>query len=446
MTTKEITTKAELLSAIAENWMTLQAALIKLSAAQLTTIHDAQGWSVKDHINHMLYWERSVLFFLQGKARHAGLDVDEAIYLTDDEDEINNAIFQKHKDLPLTEALARFGEVHQQLVTELQPLSDADLQKRYRAYLPDEPGKGDGPPALNVVYGNSAHHFAEHLAWIEALATAGSRVQSSRVSGSMQSEPLNLKPETMEPETIKQAVYNNAVWCDTVCSAHGWPGEFHDEIWVQRRGSLPGYPNAVTLTDAHDVMTQHQSIQRLVEAGLPDGWCVKDSFCTLDLTPLGFQPLFEATWLYRPADRARPVDGIEGVRWSRVQNATELIAWERAWRGAPGEETGEEPPRLFVPALLADDQVVMLAAYQAEGIVAGVILNRTGAVVGLSNLFAPDTDGASWWASCVAAACDHFPGLPLVGYERGEDRVHAQQSGFEALGPLRIWIKTSNII
>ncbi|MCB0189193.1 MAG: hypothetical protein KDE31_33215, partial [Caldilineaceae bacterium] len=51
----------------------------------------------------------------------------------------------------------------------LAPLTDEDLQKPYRHYLPDEPGEGDGPPAMNVVYGNSAHHFREHLAWIEAL-------------------------------------------------------------------------------------------------------------------------------------------------------------------------------------------------------------------------------------------------------------------------------------
>ena len=170
MSTKEITTKAELLSTIEVSWTTLQSTLAKLTEAQLTTIHDEQGWSVKDHIIHLLYWERSALFFLQGKARHTGLDVEEALYATDDEDAINAAIFQKHKDLPLAEALARFSKVHQQLVTWLPPLSDVDLQKRYRAYLPDEPGEGDGPPAFNVVYGNSAQHFAEHLAWIKTLA------------------------------------------------------------------------------------------------------------------------------------------------------------------------------------------------------------------------------------------------------------------------------------
>ena len=75
--------------------------------------------------------------------------------------------------------------------------------------------------------------------------------------------------------------------------------------------------------------------------------------------------------------------------------------------------------------------------------VAGAILNRTGVVVGLSNLFIPDGDAAHWWASCVAASQNLFPELPLVGYERGQDLIDAQQCGFEALGPLRIWIKVS---
>ena len=46
---------------------------------------------------------------------------------------------------------------------------DAGLRKPYRQYLPQEPGEGDGPLAINVIYGNSAQHFTEHRAWIEAL-------------------------------------------------------------------------------------------------------------------------------------------------------------------------------------------------------------------------------------------------------------------------------------
>ncbi len=55
----------------------------------------------------------------------------------------------------------------------------------------------------------------------------------------------------MTDDHTKLAVYNNAVWCDTVCRAHGWPGEFHAQIWINSHTSLPYYPNAVTLTTTH---------------------------------------------------------------------------------------------------------------------------------------------------------------------------------------------------
>ncbi len=68
-------------------------------------------------------------------------------------------------------------ETKQGLLAAIEPLTDADLQRRYRYYLPDEPGDDDGPPAINVIYGNSAGHFAEHLAWIEALAAPAEPAQ-----------------------------------------------------------------------------------------------------------------------------------------------------------------------------------------------------------------------------------------------------------------------------
>ena len=169
MTRQPITTKAELLADTARSWVALNSTLDGLGEAQKSAITDAQGWTVKDHVFHLTAWERSVVFFLQGKPRHAGLGVDETLYLNGKEDEINAVVFQQGKDIPLTDALAQFREVHEQLLKLVRPLTDADLQEPYRHYLPDEPGDGDGPPAIDVIYGNSAHHFREHLAWIKAL-------------------------------------------------------------------------------------------------------------------------------------------------------------------------------------------------------------------------------------------------------------------------------------
>jgi hypothetical protein len=43
------------------------------------------------------------------------------------------------------------------------------------------------------------------------------------------------------------------------------------------------------------------------------------------------------------------------------------------------------------------------------------------------------------WRNLTAMAGEIFPGLPLVGYERGYELAVAHQAGFETVGHLRIW-------
>jgi hypothetical protein len=171
MTQRRVTTKAELLADIEQSWAALNAALDRLNEAQLTTIRDAQGWTVKDHLSHLAAWERSVAYFLQGRPRHEGLGIDEKLYLTGSDDAINAAIQAQRQVQPLAETLAELRAGHAQLMALLHPLTDADLPKPYRHYLPDEPGAGDWP-AINVIYGNTAHHFGEHLGWVQVLVAA----------------------------------------------------------------------------------------------------------------------------------------------------------------------------------------------------------------------------------------------------------------------------------
>jgi uncharacterized protein (TIGR03083 family) len=169
MTEQQPIAKADLLADIERDWTKLNMALDQLTETQLTTPTDAQGWTAKDHVIHIMAWERSMVTMLQGKPRHEGLGVAEDLYLTKGFDAINAVIQAQHQALPLAEALAQLRQTHQQLLDLLEPLSDQDLQQPYRHYLPDEPGEGDGPPAINVVYANSTEHFREHLDWIEEL-------------------------------------------------------------------------------------------------------------------------------------------------------------------------------------------------------------------------------------------------------------------------------------
>jgi hypothetical protein len=136
MNERRVSTKKDLLSDMEQSWTRLNTALNKLTESQLTTIQDAQGWTVKDHVIHLTRWERSVVFFLQGLPRHQGLEVEEAVYLKGPDDAINAVIYQQTKNVSIDEALAQFRANHEQLLQLLGPLTDADLPKHYRDYLP----------------------------------------------------------------------------------------------------------------------------------------------------------------------------------------------------------------------------------------------------------------------------------------------------------------------
>jgi hypothetical protein len=225
MTNRPVNTKADLLAGIARAWDSLNAALERLTEQQMTAVRDAQGWTVKDHLIHLAAWERSTVFFLQGQPRYTGLGVDRAVYERGDFDEINAVIFQQHKDMPLAEALALIRDVHQQMLQELQPLSDKDLMKAYQQYLPDE--AGDDRLAVDVVNSNTAGHYNEHLEWIEALVRIGEQdarfmmlaLEQAEIAITKGQEPFGAVVLGRNGELIGAG--HNIVRADLDPSAHG---------------------------------------------------------------------------------------------------------------------------------------------------------------------------------------------------------------------------------
>ena len=245
----------------------------------------------------------------------------------------------------------------------------------------------------------------------------------------------------MPVSRTEQAARNNAIWCDSVYRANGIPGEFHEDIWLNQNPALRHYPNAVTLLDQRNSTGQLGHIRDLVNSSLAGNWCVKDSFCALDLTALGFQILFEAEWIWLSATSIRPSRSTFGLDWARIQTGSELTKWETAWSGDPADRAATQRSPLFLPSLLADRDISFIAAYKDQEIVAGIVANRAAGVVGLSNFFAPSNDVVSCWSNCVTTAQASFQDLPLVGYERGPQLAIAQAMGFERLQRLKIWTR-----
>jgi hypothetical protein len=233
---------------------------------------------------------------------------------------------------------------------------------------------------------------------------------------------------------VAAAARNNAAWCDAVCSAHGSPGEFCDSYWLSRAPTPPYYPNLVTLDPACGPAMA--AIQELEQARPFASFAVKDSFGVLPLERADFRLLFSADWLLRPAVLGRPHRRSPAGRWLRVQSDSALAAWEAAW----GESLGQ--PRVFPPALLRRTEIAILAGLDDGGAVtAGVVANRSQNAVGLSNLFAHESERGSLLAECLDVAMDAFPDLPVVGYGVGRDVAESKALGFRSLGSLRVWLK-----
>jgi hypothetical protein len=227
---------------------------------------------------------------------------------------------------------------------------------------------------------------------------------------------------------LHAAVINNARWCDAVCRSHGYPGEFTGRLWISAGHALPFYPNAITLSP--DVTAAEATNGQ----GPSRPYSIKDSFARLDLAPRGLTPLFDATWITVPT----PAGGDE-PSWDVVTNAGDLIRWEAAWAGG-GEVVG-----LFQPALLDDADCAVLACRRDGAQVGGAIAYTAGGVTGISNVFKSGIADGPLWAGAVRAIARVRPGLPIVGYERGEDLAEARQAGFTALGSLRVWARGSAV-
>ncbi|AKG42585.1 hypothetical protein SXIM_12010 [Streptomyces xiamenensis] len=239
-----------------------------------------------------------------------------------------------------------------------------------------------------------------------------------------------MTPNESPASLVLAAARNNAEWCAVMSAAHGVTGGgFGPQSWAAPTRTPPYYPDAVTLTPGADPA----ALVARIDTATP-GASVKDSFADLELTGAGFRVLFEAAWIHRPAGAPATASGLG---WEVVRDPDALRTWALAWDDGAGDAA------LFPPALLADPDTFVLAGRHPgdRGVVAGAVAGRAAGVIGVSNVFRRDdaTPDTAW--PFVLEAVHHlFPGLPVVGYEHGEDLTAALAHGFATVGPLRIWL------
>ncbi|MDH4061831.1 MAG: hypothetical protein OEU94_13555 [Aquincola sp.] len=186
----------------------------------------------------------------------------------------------------------------------------------------------------------------------------------------------------------------------------------------------PPYHSWMTTLDP----TADKALLELISQNLDrPGFGLKDAFHCLELRPHGLIEYFSATWIW--ADTLRPASTIG---WTRVTSPDDLLRWEAAWKdgGSPSDQ------RQFPANILDRPDVFIWGRTAAGGFDAGVVANLSSDCVGLSNCFGRDAFPAAA-TLCAELAQD----LPIVGYERGDDLGAALDTGFEATGLLRVWVK-----
>lgn len=137
----------------------------------------AEGWSVKDHVAHLDGWLRGMVALLRHENRIAAMGMDTATYLSGDFDRMNDVIQAQHKDESWETVWENYMATMDAFNETVSTLDDADLQRPYSYFQPDEPGGETDPPIVGWLAGNSYLHVQEHLPWMQDIVA---EIESAR--------------------------------------------------------------------------------------------------------------------------------------------------------------------------------------------------------------------------------------------------------------------------
>lgn len=122
---------------------------------------DPAGWSVRDHVAHLTWWERMVVTELQGADVSKVVEIDTHVLRTADTDELNNLLFRKTREATPVEVVMRLLATHRDVTTFLAALGEGELD---RPADPRDPANRQ--TVLQRIRGNAGGHYQEHLEWL----------------------------------------------------------------------------------------------------------------------------------------------------------------------------------------------------------------------------------------------------------------------------------------
>jgi hypothetical protein len=223
----------------------------------------------------------------------------------------------------------------------------------------------------------------------------------------------------MDPR-LRAAVDASIGWYEDLCSLHGVATTLHHGLWSSLTPPPPLHSDAVVVEPP---VSADQVVDRLrgrAAAG------VKDSFDAVDLQAHGMRLLFAASWLHRAPATSTTLP----PAWSVVRTPVELAEWTAQ----------HDTTDVLLPGILQRAHFRIVARRVDDRLVAGAVLRLGTGAVDVSNVHSVPGHPVDW-EEIVAVAAHHFPGRPLVGYERGPALTAAVDAGFAVQGPLRVFVR-----
>lgn len=164
------TTKTELLERIEPSWTRFHNYLKSLTPEQLDGPKDAVGWTVKDHLTHLMTWEDGFNGLLNGRARwdqmNVGKDLWDETMRTRQFDKINATIQQQHSKKSAAEIMKELEAIHERLMAKIKSLSEDEIRQVPSHFHTESPGS---TPLVSMIPGDTYEHFDEHGDWIRKI-------------------------------------------------------------------------------------------------------------------------------------------------------------------------------------------------------------------------------------------------------------------------------------
>ena len=156
MTEHRAFTRAEALAQLDES----RRALLQAAERRGWDAVDANGWTVKDHVAHLVAWQRRLLSWFADDAAGRTPARPEPGHTFDDLDALNARDYERARERTRGEILSDFQEAHLAIMRIVEWMTDEDLAAPERfAWL--------GFPASHVIAGNSFGHYREHMTVFE---------------------------------------------------------------------------------------------------------------------------------------------------------------------------------------------------------------------------------------------------------------------------------------